>query len=148
KQHPNPACQSQYVLIEPGMAVDCCGREILVAHEEYFDFRSALLANWQAQNGPNSQPDPTVSHKLQLCVSYKECGTEDMPVLFEECSGDATSTQPNRILESYRFDVLIDPKDSPNDSQQCLLKWSNTLHFANAVRVAESSLAKQLYVLT
>src|ERR1700747_3496355 len=29
-QHPTPSCQSQYVVIEPGYAVDCCGREILV----------------------------------------------------------------------------------------------------------------------
>src|ERR1700684_2195281 len=36
KQDHTPACQSQYVVVEPGTAIDCCGREILLNCEEYF----------------------------------------------------------------------------------------------------------------
>src|SRR5207237_521909 len=57
EQHPNPGCQGQYVIIGPGTAIDCCGREIFVKCEEYFDFEAKFLENWQKQNGPNSQPD-------------------------------------------------------------------------------------------
>ncbi len=38
KQHPNPACQSQYVVVEPGTAIDCCGREILRQLRRVFRF--------------------------------------------------------------------------------------------------------------
>ena len=34
-----------------GTAIDCCGREILVRREEYFDFRAAWLAFLEKQNG-------------------------------------------------------------------------------------------------
>ncbi len=146
--HPNQGCQDRFVVIEPGTAVDCCGREILVTREEYFDFNAKFLANWQKQNSVGQQPDPTVSHKIQICVSYRECGTEDMPVLFDECSCDGTSCQPNRILESYGFDVLIDPPSTHAGACNSQLKWVNTLHFANSVRVAESDAAEQIYVLT
>jgi hypothetical protein len=148
RQHPNPACQSQYVLIDPGTAVDCCGREILVQREEYFDFKSQFLKNWQDQNGPTAQPDPSVQHTIQICISYRECGTEEVPVLFDDCSCDGTSCQPNRILESYCFDVQIDPKTSGKDAGNEVLQWNNTLHFANALRVAENDATKRLYILT
>jgi hypothetical protein len=66
KQHPNPGCQDRFVVIEPGTAVDCCGREIFVTREEYFDFKEKFLANWQKQHGPNAQPDPEQTHKIQI----------------------------------------------------------------------------------
>ena len=74
KQHPNHGCSNQYVVVEPGYAVDCCGREIMVCEEEYFDFRAAFLAVWQAANGKDSQPDGK-PHKLQICIRYRECLT-------------------------------------------------------------------------
>jgi len=147
KQHPNPGCQDRFVLIEPGTAIDCCGREILVGHEECFDFKAKFLANWQKQNGPNSQPEPSQTHKIQICISYKECGAEDIPVLFDDCSCDGTACQPNRILESYCFDVLIDPKAQPGSGASAQLVWDNTLHFANVVAVAENDATKRLYLL-
>jgi len=148
KVKPHPTCPDRYVIIEPGTAIDCCGREILVGSEEYFGFEAKFLENWQKQNGPNAQPDNSTPHKIQICVSYKECGTEDIPALFDDCNCDATSCQPNRILESYCFDVLIDPKSVGTDVTSFQLDWSNTLHFANAVRVAESDATKRLYILT
>src|ERR1044071_6018429 len=34
KEHPNPGCRNRYVVVEPGTAIDCCGREILVKREQ------------------------------------------------------------------------------------------------------------------
>jgi len=148
KVKPHPTCPDRYVIIEPGTAIDCCGREILVDAEEYFGFEAQFLANWQKQNGPNSQPDPAVAHKIQICVSYKECGTEDIPALFDDCSCDATSCQPNRILESCSFDVLIDPKTTGTDGLNIDVNWSCTIGLANVVRVVANGATKRLYVLT
>jgi DNA-binding beta-propeller fold protein YncE len=148
KEHPNQGCRDRFVLIEPGTAIDCCGREILVTREEYFDFESQFLANWQKQHGPNSQPDPNTPHKIQICVSYRECGTEDIPALFDDCSCDATSCQPNRILDSYNFDVLIDPKPTGADGQNIDVDWSCTIGLANVVRMAVSGGTNRLFALT
>ena len=148
KVKPHPTCPDRYVIIEPGTAIDCCGREILLSAEEYFGFEAKFLENWQKQNGPNSQPDPTAPHKIQICVSYKECGTEDIPALFDDCNCDATSCQPNRILESYCFDVLIDPQSTGTDGQNIEVDWSCTIGLANVVRVVVNGATNRLYVLT
>jgi DNA-binding beta-propeller fold protein YncE len=148
KVKPHPTCPDRFVIIEPGTAIDCCGREILVGREEYFDFEAQFLANWQKQNGPNSQPDPKAPLKIQICISYKECGTEDIPALFDDCSCDATSCQPNRILDSYGFDVLIDPKSTGADGPGTEVEWSCTVGLANVVRVAVNDQTKRLFALT
>jgi DNA-binding beta-propeller fold protein YncE len=147
EEHPNPACQAQYVVVEPGTAIDCCGREILLQCEEYFDFESKFLANWQTQNGPNSQPDSN-AHTLQICVSYRECPTELVPAVFDDCGSGAGSCQPNRILEGHTLDVLIDPADSNPDPHGVSLEWEFTKNIANTVRAAEDQDSKRLYVLT
>ena len=147
KEHPNAACQSQYVVIEPGTAIDCCGCEIVVNHEEYFDFYSRFLAKWQEQHGPTTTPDTTTLHAIQICVSYRECPTENVPALFDDCSGNAGSCQPNRILESYEFDVLIDPPIQHTDSASVRLDWSCTIGIQNPVGVAKCDSTGLLYVL-
>jgi hypothetical protein len=147
KVKPHPTCPDRFVIIEPGTAIDCCGREILVRAEEYFGFKDKFLENWQKQNGPNSQPD-TAEHKIQICISYKECGAEDIPALFDDCNCDATSCQPNRILESYGFDVLIDPKSTGTDGLNIDVNWSCTIGLSNVVRVVANDATKRLYVLT
>jgi DNA-binding beta-propeller fold protein YncE len=144
--HPNPGCQDRFVVIEPGTAIDCCGREILVPGEEYFDFKTQFLANWQKQNGPGSQPDDK-PHRIQFCVSYQECPTEDVPALFDDCDCSAASCQPNRILESYSFDVLIDPPVLPVGPQGVQLDWGCTIGIAGAVRVAKCDATEMLFVL-
>lgn len=145
KPHPNPACEDRFVLIEPGTAIDCCGREILVAREEYFDFKDRFLAHWQTQNGPDSQPD-TKPHVVQICVSYKECPTEEVPAVFDDCNTD--SCQPNRILETYGFDVIIDPPPTPQDAGAVNLDWAGTIGLANAVRAVVHDGTHRIYVLT
>jgi DNA-binding beta-propeller fold protein YncE len=149
KEHPNPACQAQYVVIEPGTAVDCCGREIVVQHEEYFDFVQQFLNNWRVQNGPSSQPD-TAEHTLQICVNYSECAAENVPSVFDDCGSGGDSCRPNRIVDGYSFDVLIDPKPSPQYSSGAIVKWDGTIHAANPVAVALSELSASkstVYVL-
>lgn len=147
KEHPNPACQSQYVIVEPGTAIDCCGREILLSCEEYFDFEAKFLNYWQKQNGPNSPPDKK-AHTLQICVSYKECATENVPAIFDDCSGGAGACQPNRILEGRGFDLIVDPASAIEDPQGVSLKWDFTTNIANVQRVAEDDSSNRLYVLT
>src|SRR5579864_9091011 len=64
KQHPNDNCRDQYVVIEPGTAIDGCGRELLVTRKEYFDF-AAKIAEKKTDLG-------TGTHTLQICLRYSE----------------------------------------------------------------------------
>jgi DNA-binding beta-propeller fold protein YncE len=148
KQHPNPACQSQYVVIEPGTAIDCCGRELLVSREEFFDFRARLLDVWKQQHGEAVafQGAPT----FQICIRYTECHTEDVPALFDECGCDDTACKPNRILDGYEFDVILDPERQAHDPIGVRLQWCCTVNSARALAIAldENTPGGKLLVLS
>jgi DNA-binding beta-propeller fold protein YncE len=148
KQHPNEACQSQYVIIEPGAAVDCCGREIIVQREEYFDFRAVVeeMLKELSGGGEDWEPD-SEPHTLQICIRYKECPTEDVPALFDECGCDDTACLPNRVLEGYSFDVLLDPPIPVKDPIGVHLEWLGSINVAQATRVALDDDNDRLYIL-
>ena len=147
KQHPNPACRNQYVLVEPGVAVDCCGREILVENETTVDFRLLFLDEWRRLHGPAADPDD-FEHILQICLRYVECPTEDVPALFDDCNCDETGSQPNRILETFEIGLRLDPEPEPNEPGALRLEWTTTLNIARAQRVALDEANQRLYVLT
>jgi hypothetical protein len=100
-QHNNEACRNRYVCIEPGTAIDCCGREIVVRERECID-----ITQYKAIKDLIEKKD-TGKHMLQICIRYKECPTEEIPVLYDECGCDDNRCAPNRILESYEIDVVI-----------------------------------------
>ena len=101
KQHPSEQCRERYVVVEPGSALDCCGREILVAQDEILDLREHPRVR-------DEVTDPRL-HTLQVCVRLRECPSESVPVLYDECGCDDEQCAPNRILESFELDVLVDP---------------------------------------
>lgn len=146
EQHTNPACRDQYVIINSGLAVDCCGREIIVGNQEPFDFRARLESNWKKQYGADAELDD-LPHTLQVCIRYKECPSEEVPALFDECGCDDTACLPNRILEGFELDVLIDPTLKVKELCGPGLEWWNTLNVADTVRVAADEGNKKLYVL-
>ncbi len=118
KPHTQPACADRYLLVEPGYAIDCCGREILVQNEDCFDFEEHFLAAWQKQYGVTATPDDK-PHRFQVCIAYKECTTEDVPAMFDDCSGDSSGSRPNRILETYGLDVILDPPAHAPGLRRC-----------------------------
>ena len=140
KQHPSDNCQHQYVVIEPGTAIDCCGRELLVTHKEYFDF--------QAKIDEKKKELGDTEHTLQVCMRYSECPTEQVPVLFDDCNSDDTAMQPNRIVEGYDFDVRIEPVLKRRVLDDVDLEWKHSLAIANANRVVVDEANQRFYVLT
>lgn len=130
KQHENPACRDRYVCIEPGTAIDCCGHEILMWEEECIDITKldAIKALKEAED-----TDP---HTLQICIRYLECPTEEIPVLYDECGCDDTQCAPNRILESYAIDVIVDPQQPSDYFYTPRLQREHTVAVAHASRVA------------
>lgn len=101
REHPSPACRTRYVVVDEGSALDCCGHEILVPEPEIVDVAEHPAVLAKANDG--------LLHTLQIVACHVECPTEEVPVLYDECGCDETQCAPNRILESYRFDVVVDP---------------------------------------
>ncbi len=146
KQHPTEDCRDQYIIVEPGMAIDCCDREILVSREAYFDFRVALEAAWRAEN-PDIEPDGS-PQSLRICLRYKECPTEEVPALFDECGCDDTACLPNRILESYELELRLGEATPDTDPRELKLAWNNTLHIGRPVAAAIHSDSRQLAIIS
>jgi hypothetical protein len=140
-EHPNPACRDRYLVVGPGSALDCCGNEILVLLDEILDIRTFPEVK-KLIDTPDQQ-----SHILQLCVRYCECPTEEVPVLYDECGCDDTQCAPNRILESYAFEMHVlaelPPPVPPNAPT---LEWSATIAPADAKAVALHTPTSKLYV--
>lgn len=123
-QHDNPACRDRFVCVKPGLAIDCCGHDVLVTRKECIDITQ--FAGYKKL----TQTVDRLPHALQICIRYKECPTEDVPVLYDECGCDDTACAPNRILESYEFDLIVDPDLQP--TTHCV----PTLNFKAALPVA------------
>ncbi len=145
-QHPQDACRDRWLIVEPGTAIDCCGREIVVREPDCFDFLSAVESTWTATHGPGSQID-NLAHTLQICLNFRECGTEEVPVLFDDNGCDDGRCQPNRILESYSLGVLIDPPAAASDPDDASLSWTTTLNVARAGWVYLHEATGRVYVL-
>lgn len=128
RQHPQEACRDRWVVLEPGTAVDGCGREILVECEELFDFRTVFLERWrtariEAGEPPAEDEEPEGEHTFQVCVRYRECPAEPVPALFDECGcSGGDDCEPNRILEGFELDLVLDPElpdDDEDEPEDC-----------------------------
>src|SRR3954469_11926868 len=81
--HETEACRDRFVYVEPGIAIDCCGHDINVRELTCVD----LWANPTIKElrDKKAAGTDTGQHTLQICVRYRECETEPVPVLYDEC---------------------------------------------------------------
>jgi hypothetical protein len=141
KQHPNEKCRDRFVCIEPGSAVDCCGRDIVVLEEECIDISQLPeIKALEDNNDPNA-------HKLQICIRFRECPTEEIPVLYDDCGCDDTKCAPNRILESYDIGVLLDSPKDPETFHTPRFEWEDSIAIAQAAHVALHDATQHVYVV-
>jgi DNA-binding beta-propeller fold protein YncE len=141
KQHANESCRNRFVCIEPGTAIDCCGHEIIVREEYCFDFaQTELIKNLRHDKDTNA-------HRLQICLRYRECPTEKIPVLYDECGCDDSACAPNRILESFELDLKL-AEDDAAVFHTPELNWRSTSNPPHAFRAALHSDSHRLYVIT
>jgi DNA-binding beta-propeller fold protein YncE len=145
-EHPVETCRDRWVVVEPGTAIDCCGREVVLRSAEYFDFRAAFEDRWLLDHGPGVPVD-NQPHTLQFCLRYTECPSEDVPLLFDDAGCDDTRCQPNLVLEASALEVRIDPPARPEDPLDVRLTWGSTLNLARALRVRRHEATRRLYVL-
>lgn len=145
-EHPQDACRDRWVIVEPGTAIDCCGREITLREPTHFDLLSAVDAQW-AHDHPTGPPMDSGVHPIQVCLGYRECAAEEVPVLFDDGGCDDEHCQPNRILESFELAVRIDPPVRGTDPLGPGLEWEATINLARAGWVERHEATSRVYVL-
>lgn len=142
--HPNPECRRRYVVLEPGLALDCCGREIVVAQRSVLDL-DALIAAQELTF------DATASQDLLIELCYQEVGDEKVPVILPDCDCADANDAWNRIKETWsvRLELAasgaLPPARQPSGAR---LDWVQTLVLQQqAVRaIAIDNEKGQLYV--
>ena len=106
--HWNPECQDRWVIVRRGIATDCYGRELVVAHD-------TPIRLDQAQR-PDAAPPPAAaagaqgerrweppSEGLLVYLQYQEEATDCLPVLY---TCDHPRKEPSRIREVARIKVV------------------------------------------
>jgi hypothetical protein len=103
--HPTPDCRQDHVRVSAGMAVDCCGREVVIHKglvpppipwkEKPHD------AAQSADQGGDYEEDRR--YYPLLCLMYEEKLTEQVPVLYSEGNCDEQRREYSRIQEGYQF---------------------------------------------
>ena len=94
-KHPHPECG---LVIQCGLAIDCCGREIVV--------RSALTERipWDRLPKVDNSTARDKRYVLALCLSYREVLTEKVPVLYSSDACASASYEDGRVRESYAIE--------------------------------------------
>jgi len=84
--------------ITNGMALDCCGHEIIVCQDQYID-----VLNEIKEMSPGGEPDKQTGEiKFLLCLVYEKCKTEpvDLPPL--GCDKE-DRVEYNRVREGFKL---------------------------------------------
>lgn len=142
-QHHNPDCRKRIVIIEPGLALDCCGRELVLRDKFHLDINKALAS--QVDDGT------TPGKHLLISLCYQECKTEFVPALYSECGCQETGCEANRVREGATIEVRrVDklPEPPTHEAVGVSLEWITTLNLDNATALAIDDNRKLIYVLT
>jgi hypothetical protein len=94
--------------VKPGVAIDPLGREIIVP-------ATVCINPWKPTDDcGQAQPElsPDKSHDAYLCLEYKECFADLMPVLATECD-TRDQCAAGTIAESFRLSVHVVSEGDP-----------------------------------
>lgn len=92
--HPAPDCRRDNLVLEPGLAIDCCGREIVVPERVLLPLRSLIGTTLAEQlNGTR-----------HLTIGLRRCdrGADAVPTILPAC-GPGGQSEYSRIAEGYEF---------------------------------------------
>jgi hypothetical protein len=121
KVKPHPHCPSLRIVVEPGLALDGCGREVRLLEEVELILPRPVEPPRPKDPCP---PDPSTeepgleadaeyghhpphehSESLWVCLRYCERPEQFSPAPFDECACTGTAQKPNAICESYCLEL-------------------------------------------
>jgi hypothetical protein len=112
-RHPDPACADRWVVVRSGVAVDCCGRELILCE----DMPVRLPLPWperaaqeQAEAEEAEEGAARRRRSLLLCARYQEEPIEKIPALYHEGACDPARREANRVRERIHLEVC-EPDD-------------------------------------
>jgi hypothetical protein len=131
--HPHPHCPKLRIVVEEGLGIDDCGREVRLLRDMELALPQPDTTTTpaqpcppdpsQGQPPPNQTPgtpgqnptgaEPKAEQRdtdegtdLYVCIRYCENPLEYTPAPFDDCGCNANGQQPNRICESSELKIF------------------------------------------
>ncbi len=109
--HPDPDCADSWVMVGPGIAIDCCGRELILE-------KAKAVKVWDPPESPGQSLTPLTEADLAeflICIQYDEKEVEFVPVMDLEGACDPNHQEANRIREQ----VILESRDPGKVAENC-----------------------------
>lgn len=130
--HPRQDCKPRWVVIQPGVALDCCGRELIVECETAYqlplpkknnhhghesssekeatqakeDYGGNDQSDSEGESDHRETPAEEMREPFLLVLRYEEEKTEQVPALYSEGQCDPSRKEANRIREKAVLDWI------------------------------------------
>lgn len=88
------------VIVEKGMAIDSCGREIVVCKDQEVELKPLQDPCYT----PKGESDRDTSQLLDICIRFRECETDSVKIKRAMCKED-DPYEFNHIRDSYEIHV-------------------------------------------
>jgi hypothetical protein len=118
------------VVVKPGVALDCCGREIVLAKDQEIDLRDFQMTIGTVQG---------TGKTVYLCIKYDECNRESVPALANVSTCEEVC-EYNRIQEKVAFDLLTALPTAP-EADPCAI-WMNLITVRSEIHEGETVIAE------
>ncbi len=109
RPHRDPDCADRWVIVTSGIAIDCCGREIVLEKQTAFKVWEPPKQEQKGGPSPTVQAAPESSAPdlgpFLLCVRYAEEEIEVVPALYADGQCDPNRREANRVREVARLEV-------------------------------------------
>lgn len=143
--HPSAACQNQYVVLNPGLAYDCCGHEIIVQERKTIDLRDLIEGALRARQLFNDGSPAATNIYVRL--AYREADADQVPALLDECGCGVPPREWSRTREGYELLVDLDEPAHPvSEPLEARLEWRNTLSVNAPAAMLVDRVLQRLYI--
>jgi hypothetical protein len=109
--HPDRENCADVVIVRPGIAIDCEGRELVLCEPTTARVPKREpddRAKQAKQSGPEEPGgDDEPAERMFVFLGYAERKTEELPYLYDDCDGCSRGPEANRIRESARADARL-----------------------------------------
>jgi hypothetical protein len=94
-EHDLPDCRNRWVIVRSGVAIDCCGREVVLPADQRLEIVKDL--------SPDDADEP---RRFVICIRYREEELECVPVLDDSCACTSPRLHASRVREIGELQVL------------------------------------------
>jgi hypothetical protein len=110
------------VIVQPGLALDQNGNEIIVCEPRFINLNSACKTKEKNNAEDPSEPQ---AQKLYILLCYKECPSNPSPIPVDNCGTSEDKCEYNRTKETFEIKIVCEKPDESADELPCELRCTD-----------------------